>query len=413
MMFGFMLLFTKGIQAQYIQTQVKQSRQLKNNLNPELIKPLNDNKFLHANRQLQGNEYIHHVNNLNTAKANQCKSALAGMQNPDSLISETYESTANHWSFSFKVKFYYDDNGNDTLEFVCNWDESTSRWITWFKAVSTYDDNGNMILKLMYLWDETNSQWITNIKSYYNYDANGNRTSYLSYIWDETSSKWWRWHKEESTYDDNGNKTLDIEYEWDETTSQWLNKVKYEYTYDANGNMTLNIGYNWDENTSQWIRASKEEPTYDANGNITLYIGYTWHEYTDQWTNSFTEEYTYDSNENMVLYIGYNWDENTSQWIAFEKTTFYFSEHNITLNPKIPEKEISVYPNPAEEFVVFDVPDISTSATIELFNVDGKKVLEQKLSENKQISVNNLGKGLYLFKLHDIENIYVGKITIK
>ena len=82
------------------------------------------------------------------------------------------------------------------------------------------------------------------------------------------------------------------------------------------------------------------------------------------------------------------------------------------LNDKV-KTRINIYPNPAKEYIVFDITNISSSAKVELFDLQGKKVLEEKLSENKQISISNLPKGLYLFKVKDSRNIYKGKIAVE
>ena len=36
---------------------------------------------------------------------------------------------------------------------------------------------------------------------------------------------------------------------------------------------------------------------------------------------------------------------------------------------------INIYPNPAKEYIVFDLTNISSSSTVELFDMQGKKVL--------------------------------------
>ena len=92
---------------------------------------------------------------------------------------------------------------------------------------------------------------------------------------------------------------------------------------------------------------------------------------------------------------------------------YYYSELNPTAVPGISERKISVYPNPANDYVVFDLPNIYESATVELFDIQGKKVLEQKLPENRQISVSNLHKGLYMYKLNNKGVIYTGKLIIE
>jgi hypothetical protein len=59
-----------------------------------------------------------------------------------------------------------------------------------------------------------------------------------------------------------------------------------------------------------------------------------------------------------------SWDITTSQWVGTSKTSYYYSEHN----SEIPAEYINVYPNPASEYIVFYINNISESATVEIFN---------------------------------------------
>jgi hypothetical protein len=161
-----------------------------------------------------------------------------------------------------------------------------------------------------------------------------------------------------------------------------MKTIKDEYIYDAYGNMTLGVESYWDETTSQNYFLQKSNYTYDVNGNITSVVHY-------------------------------NWDKNTSQWDAMSNLTYYYSELVPTSVPGISERNISVYPNPAREYIVFDLSNVSGSAIVELFDMEGKKVLDQKLPESRQISVSNLRKGLYLYRLSDRGNIYKGKIGVE
>ena len=72
-----------------------------------------------------------------------------------------------------------------------------------------------------------------------------------------------------------------------------------------------------------------------------------------------------------------------------------------------------IYPNPAKEFVVYDVTNSSESAITEIFDNQGRKVLEQDLSENRKIDICKLASGLYLFRLNNSGKIFTGKIVVE
>ena len=124
-------------------------------------------------------------------------------------------------------------------------------------------------------------------------------------------------------------------------------------------------------------------------------------------------EIRYYASGHTTLDCFYLWDETSCQWIVDRKETYYYSEHNITFIPKTTEKDLSVYPNPAKEFVVFDLTNISGSAIIEIFDNQGRKVLEQEVSENRQINVSKLARGLNLFRLNYGGKIFTGEIVVE
>ncbi|MCD4725686.1 MAG: T9SS type A sorting domain-containing protein, partial [Bacteroidales bacterium] len=270
-------------------------------------------------------------------------------------------------------------------------------------------------------------------KDEYSYDATGNLTEILSYYWNESTSQWVVGWKEECSYDAAGNLTESLAYDWEESTSLWVVDWKDEYSYDATGNLTEILSYYWNESTSQWVACWKDEYSYDAAGNLTEYLSYDWNESISQWVVDWKQEYTYNNSysfdELLLPYyddffilhfrhmltesISYYWDDFVNQWILDYKGTFFYSEKNINNISDLSVMDIKIYPNPATEFVVFDVNSTSKTAIVEIFDINGKKVLHQELSDNKQISVSHLNRGLYMYKLIHNSTIYSGKIMIE
>jgi hypothetical protein len=97
----------------------------------------------------------------------------------------------------------------------------------------------------------------------------------------------------------------------------------------------------------------------------------------------------------------------------------YYSTHFIRncLVTSIETEKISnprfVYPNPATEFIRFNMNSVSNKYYFELFNLQGRKVKEQLIENNTSVSVQNLCKGVYMYRLIDDENIYTGKIIVE
>ena len=385
-----------------------------------------------------GNFKMQYPNLFKSPIKNQLKSASEANQKLDSMVYEVLDTISNQLVISTKAAYTYDAYGYESSEILYYLNDTTSQWDTGWKIETTYDANGNLILESTNSWDETTNQWLYIEKQEYTYDDYGNVI--LDMIYYGTYDNIRSGHKYENTYDGNGNVTLDSTFRWEVSTNQWNIYHKGEYTYDTSGNMTSIIHYLVDDFPSQWILFYKDEYTYDSTRNITSWTGSYW--YNDHWYNdmksvyfydangnmtldstfwdeynseryAFKREHTYDVNRNRTSTTYYYWNELTIQWVGYQRYTYYYSEFIPTSVPGIPENEIRVYPNPAKEYIVFDITNISSSASVELFNLQGKMVMEQKLAEDKQLIISNLHQGIYLYRLHDNGKIFRGKITVE
>jgi hypothetical protein len=106
---------------------------------------------------------------------------------------------------------------------------------------------------------------------------------------------------------------------------------------------------------------------------------------------------------------GYAWSNGGSE-IRIDEVAMTNEDGTASVNDVFSSK-ISIYPNPAKEFV-----QISTSETItgvEIYNLIGKKVSSSsKLTDNK-IDVSNLSKGVYVLKVMSNDLVGSRKIIIE
>ena len=80
---------------------------------------------------------------------------------------------------------------------------------------------------------------------------------------------------------------------------------------------------------------------------------------------------------------------------GFYQNHMYYSEHTFTAVPDIGDGQLRVYPNPSSDYVVFDIRDVSSAATVELFDSQGRRVLEHRLSGREPVPIGDLARGLY------------------
>ena len=73
----------------------------------------------------------------------------------------------------------------------------------------------------------------------------------------------------------------------------------------------------------------------------------------------------------------------------------------------------TLYPNPAEDILYLETDNIN-NATIEIYTVTGKKIYSRKFESNyEEIDVSDFSKGIYLIKVQQAEEVYVGKVVVK
>lgn len=68
-----------------------------------------------------------------------------------------------------------------------------------------------------------------------------------------------------------------------------------------------------------------------------------------------------------------------------------------------PPRLIRFYPNPATDYIQFDIPSqLSKESIVQIYNFLGKKVLDLPCSQLKaRIDLTSLARGIYIFQLKD------------
>ncbi|MBR4963653.1 MAG: T9SS type A sorting domain-containing protein, partial [Muribaculaceae bacterium] len=77
------------------------------------------------------------------------------------------------------------------------------------------------------------------------------------------------------------------------------------------------------------------------------------------------------------------------------------------------EVEISIYPNPANDYVVCN--GVPTGSTLSIITMSGAEVMNEKIYDAQQtINIAGLANGLYIVRIYGSEgNIYTGKLVVK
>ena len=380
----------------------------------------------------------------------------------------------NQWIEYDFIEYAYDENGNKTFEAYYWYDWDSDQWIGSYKYEYTYDEQGNMTSETYYYYyNVSTNQWEPSSKYEYTYDEKGTLKFFDVYYWNFDTEQLDPSSRNYYYYDVQGNLIADRYYDWYVDYGYYCSE-KYEYTYDENNNMTTNTGsYRDGEN---YVVFAKKECSYNESGLLasldTLYQNW----YTDQWE-GIRVKYTYDVNRNLTSWtthefnpddstwigiekkkyffddaselkdlmvpqafyidnissesdsivplwntvnnklmkrITYIYRERTEEWIFDDELKYYYSEQFETGKPDITEGGLTIYPNPATDYILVSSDDLCRSAMIEIFDIQGKVVLRQEMIDDHQrISVKHLDTGIYIYKLTNNSITYRGKIIVE
>lgn len=322
-----------------------------------------------------------------------------------------------------KFEYVYDDNKNLTQQKTLRYVDSTATWVNERLTENTYNADGELEESIISIWAE--NQWAKYTKTEFTNNDEGVLIQSFSYIWE--NDEWKIWWKDDYTYDGNGNLTLFVISQY--FISEWMEALKYEYTYDTDGNMTSESESWYDLMESSWTKLFLTEYVFDNHGNLIELID-TDFDWEEKSKGVFTYNNDYSRNDLLLPYLfvsdfpqlfnhmipeteSFVWDDGSQQWISIGKSMLHYSEHTVSDITSNSITDVQVYPNPASDYVYFELTDNSTSISLEVFDMQGRMVIDQEISGKQQVSVSHLDKGLYVYKMKNDGNLQSGKIMIE
>lgn len=319
-----------------------------------------------------------------------------------------YSRAGSLWINSSKTEMSYDANGNEIQYTRSTWNGAD--WLGQSKVEYTYDTGNNLILEVSSTYT---SSWVKISKTEHLYTG-GKNTQDLSYTSDVSlpSPVWVNNQKTDYVYNGGGNVILETNWNWDITLPipDWVYSDKTEIVYDGAGNMNILTLYDWDKTLPipDWVASIKAEYIFDVNKNITQYTLFMWAD--PAWVGYSKSEITYTTNKSVTL--TYSWNMLTSLWDVKKRFTDNYSD--VTAVEKHNENGIKVYPNSAGGNIIIENSEVSGRSTVQIFDLSGRKVLDQKLSGGREVvSTDGFKNGIYLYRITVNGKSASGKLMIK
>jgi hypothetical protein len=358
-----------------------------------------------------------------------------------------WDSNLDQWTFYSKSEYNYTED-KLTLKSDYLWYGTTIQWVVNGKAEYAYDGDGNITLDCSYgilndtIWGGSRDE--------YTYDSSHNILQRFNFNWNR---QWEPVNKYEYIYSDGklirllrsapdsiliwgapyyktdysyegGRLHEEIEYRMFDS---WEKTYMYDYNYDINGfiiRKTHSINY-----SDIWFADAKEEFIFEPNGNRIFYGNYyriavngTWYEKNNHRDYNYNNSYSYD--DLILPWMPWNGDEaldynhmlmsvvNSAYSSPKDKTTYYYSDNTFSIDD-IDFSKVTVFPNPASAQVTFTWGSNWQQLYLEIFDVNGRIVLGKSISNKSTISVSQLPRGIYFYKLSERNTIvFKGKLSI-
>jgi len=335
-------------------------------------------------------------------------------------LSSEWDDVLNKWENDNRSNItYVSDTINTIYE---SWDDNNNKWEMSAKYVQIINTNNMPITTIDYYWNSSNNTWIAVSKKNYFYNSNNNIDSIITYSQNTT---WKLDEKESHFYDANNNDIETIVYRW--VNNAWENDYKTITKYDANNMHTSIVELDYINASNTW---ENDDSTHYSNlgDDINLYEDFNWD--NKAWQKEEKDDFTHNaaySYSDLILPNEYLDDDFTqyfshmlskltiyegknNKWNLDVKANLYYSSMTInSLENNTKNNNISIYPNPSVNYLIID-NITNNNLNISVFDITGKKVLQQNIINNNKVDISALQSGVYFIQiLKQNEVVYTDK----
>jgi len=362
------------------------------------------------------------------------------------------------WSMVSRDFFTYDAQGrilNDTLF------AKSSNSGLWFQSEireNLFDAQGRLFMESSKYRYNEDDIWEGEFKKEYQFNTSGKLVGQLSYtlskedVWIQSGKRvslsdgtrdtawyvyrynlpqdaWTLTIKELCQYDLSGQNNLTMIKQWNADSSCWSIRRKIDYAYDAWGNKVREFSYDLDSVTNEWVEDGGEEWSYDIRGNLLSNTSVLGKDAWIFWGLTMKTEFDYDySIASTDVYPPLNpidsptfnmvtggalsmYMPTLDSWYESAKINCYYTDLSVAIAPVSRSKTMSWFYDPSTNCVLFERP--VELATVKLFDLQGRLVLQNWTSDPARLSLNGLAKGLYLIRMVSGGRVMQGKVQIK
>ncbi|SHI81137.1 Por secretion system C-terminal sorting domain-containing protein [Tangfeifania diversioriginum] len=296
----------------------------------------------------------------------------------------------------------YDNSGRlESIKYYASEDDGET-WFLEMEVFYSYNNSGQLI-ETVY-WTLEDEELLQSMRLTYSYNEAGERTMSQTYYMMEGEEILFA--ETQNEYDNSGRLTSETDWSLNYTTFQLTKSSRITTEYNATGEVSVEIYYDWDDVNEVWLEVEKDEYSYTAtNMSDVLYLS-TFFMYDFM---GFVELTEFDGKA-VAEIAGYTWVDD--DWLHAENQVFYYSSINASNVELTENNDFAVFPNPATDNAIFTWSNDHQQLMLEIFKVDGAKMLERRISSGQNIQLKNLESGIYLYHIKtENETLFSGKLV--
>jgi len=383
--------------------------------------------------------------------------SAAATEKLDSTVTRLLDLDSEIWNNDWKEEFIYDAQMRSTLWKDFEWNYDDDNWEQYGATELGYNAQGYISSMTFSYLDENSGNMVSEDKIEATYNANGRLNTVNNYIYEEGS--WMLSATQEYNYNASG-RLIQVDMTSVDEEDEGL--MKYTFTYNASGKLESQSMYFVDEEedmlfyqtihsydgsgrrieSEDWgisfisFQLEKQSRTvyqYNGNGDVSVEIYSEWD--GSAWVDTDKDEYIY-SNTNFsgiafpsyieMYFMGDDFYQSFNKviteihtssmidgnWELTETTTYYYSSGTSSNTGELEESTVSVFPNPAIDNITFRWTENHEQMQLEVYLLNGAKVMEHPAFSGKAIPVSHLERGVYFYKLlNEQKVIFSGKLV--
>ena len=312
------------------------------------------------------------------------------------------------WTYS------HDEDGNE-IEVILQ-EIKDGQWVNLSRKQQTFNEDGDLLSQTLQKW--VDDAWKNNRQREWNYDlVSGLTRQVIVNVWDTPTNAWVPVVIQTFSYNASGQWIGSSYQAWDQNNQVWVNTQRTQHLYDNQQSPIGQIMQNWEND--EWRNNLRSG--FVINGDQHAATIQQWNASTDSWSNFLRYQHTITLEGITQEKLGMEaWDATTNSWINknfTQRYTYFWSEQlvNALQDSSLPKNCRLPNPYTAGLPIRCDLADKTADLHIELFDMMGRRVLQQRWSSTQGGSIDSPPTpGIYVLRLVQNQEIqHLQRIVIQ